>query len=218
MRTREHCISVGYRTDSVEGEKSIVRIIICQTVRCLFSSQAASSLQSLINPHLFPLCCYLTSVPLLLSGYQNVSFPGRRHWDNMEAQVLLIVLLFESRLLLWLWALRRWGRGVQLTQLELYVIHHVALVRVTQHSLYLRLGHHPALSCVALLHCVFQRFILQGNWHVLGATPQDPPGWNGLFVSAPIRVSLQGSHTHVSVLELAWRQIRNSSGDNWAQS
>lgn len=79
------------------------------------------------------------------------------------------------------------------TQLEGHMLHHVALVRVSQQSLHLRLGHHPALACVVLLDGVFQRLVLQGHWHVLGALPQEP-----ILVSSFIL----HAQSDVSVLEL----------------
>lgn len=52
------------------------------------------------------------------------------------------------------WAASQRGSRAESAGIMLHMIHHVALVRMSQESFHLRLGHHPALVCVAFLHCV----------------------------------------------------------------
>lgn len=91
------------------------------------------------------------------------------------------------------------------------MVHHVAVVRVSQQPLHLRLGHHPTLPGVVFLDGVLQRLVLQSNWDVLGAPPQEPhPTRAGgrVPVSSFLHLILHQGQSDVSVLELTCRQTR----------
>lgn len=144
---------------------------------------------------------------------------GRLHSpsETANAQVTCVVLVAHwpppplRHPLLWLlWTeLRcREAGGAAPALIISHSIHHVALVRVSQQSFHLRLGHHPALVCVALLHRVLYRLVLQNHRHLLRPRPEDASRRNCLLASTLACVILHLGETQVGMLKLACRRIK----------